>query len=125
MKFRHLIAAFLAVALLAAGFAWWMTRPPAPCAPPSPSDVAETVPVPEPHSPGNVTRRQEPPPPIAPTSPAQPTVADIAPAPTKLERLERIRQTFTQLAAGDPRAALAAARNLEDETERETALMTI
>jgi hypothetical protein len=44
---------------------------------------------------------------------------------TKLDRLERIRQTFKELAAGDPRTALVAARNLEDETERETALMTL
>ena len=45
--------------------------------------------------------------------------------PTKLERLEQIREKFKGLAAGDPKAALAAAREIKDEGEREAALLTL
>ena len=43
----------------------------------------------------------------------------------KLERLEQTRQTFRLLAAGDPASAMRAAKELKDETERETALLTL
>jgi hypothetical protein len=48
------------------------------------------------------------------------------PAPTnKLERLEQIRENFRAFAAGDPTNALRAAKQITDETERETALLTL
>jgi hypothetical protein len=43
----------------------------------------------------------------------------------KLERLKQIRETFVGLAAGEPTTALRAAKQLADETERETALLTL
>ncbi len=46
-------------------------------------------------------------------------------ATNKLERLTQIRETFRALAAGDRTAALRAAKQITDETERETALFTL
>ncbi len=43
----------------------------------------------------------------------------------KLERLAGIRDQFRALAAGEPTAALRAAKQLTDDTERETALLTL
>jgi PDZ domain len=43
----------------------------------------------------------------------------------KLERLNRIRQSFVALAAGNPTNALRAVKDLTDETERETALLAL
>ncbi len=43
----------------------------------------------------------------------------------KLERLAGIRDQFRALAAGEPTAALRAAKRLTDDTERETALLTL
>jgi hypothetical protein len=43
----------------------------------------------------------------------------------KLERLTQIRETFRGLAVGDPTVALRAAKQIGDETERETALFTL
>jgi hypothetical protein len=43
----------------------------------------------------------------------------------KLERLNRIRQTFVALAAGNPTNALRAVKDLADDTERETALLAL
>jgi hypothetical protein len=42
-----------------------------------------------------------------------------------LERLNRIRQSFVALAAGNPTNALRAAKNLTNDTERETALLAL
>ena len=50
---------------------------------------------------------------------------EFALAPNKLERLAQIRETFRALAAGAPTAALRAAKQIGDETERETALLTL
>jgi hypothetical protein len=48
------------------------------------------------------------------------------PAPVnKAERLAQLRETFRALAAGDPKAALRAAKQLTEETERETALLAL
>ena len=71
-------------------------------------------------------------PPARPVVPA-PTETTIAAAPVekpapaanKLERLSQIRETFRALAAGDPTTALRAAKQITDETERETALLTL
>ena len=43
----------------------------------------------------------------------------------KLERLAQIRETFRQLAAGDKLNAMRAAKQIADDTERETALLTL
>jgi hypothetical protein len=43
----------------------------------------------------------------------------------KLERLDRIRQSFIALAAGNPTNALRAAKDLTNDTERETALLAL
>ncbi len=47
------------------------------------------------------------------------------PVTNKLDRLRKTRETFTALAAGDPATALRAARQLTDENQRETALLTL
>jgi hypothetical protein len=49
----------------------------------------------------------------------------LASGTNKLERLAQIRQQFEGLAAGDPGAAMQAAKLIQDETERETALLTL
>ena len=43
----------------------------------------------------------------------------------KLDRLTQIRETFRALASGDKTHALRAAKQITDETERETALLTL
>jgi len=55
-----------------------------------------------------------------------PTPAEESLAPTnKLQRLAQIREAFRALAAGEPTAAMRAAKQLTNETERETALLTL
>ena len=53
----------------------------------------------------------------------------VPPAPAlvinKLERLNQIRESFRALAAGSPAIAMKAARQLTNEVERETALVTL
>jgi len=86
------------------------------------------------------TSPDSPPPPIAseaasPSRPISPSARERAqthelmekPAPStnKLERLTQIRESFRALAAGDPTTALRAAKQVKDETERETALLTL
>ena len=55
----------------------------------------------------------------------QPAPAEKVPAAGRLERLTQIREQFRVLAAGAPKAAMDAAKQLTDETERETALLTL
>jgi hypothetical protein len=43
----------------------------------------------------------------------------------KAERLAQLREAFRAMAAGDPKTALRAAKQLADETERETALLAL
>jgi hypothetical protein len=52
-------------------------------------------------------------------------VEKLALATNKLDRLAQIRETFRKLAAGDKTNALHAAKQIVDETERETALLTL
>jgi hypothetical protein len=47
------------------------------------------------------------------------------PATNKLETLKQIRESFVVLASGDPATAIRAAKEIKDETERETALLTL
>jgi hypothetical protein len=65
---------------------------------------------------------------LPPQAPAASQSAPIEPPPahsTKADRLAQLRETFRALAAGDPKTALRAAKQLTDETERETALLTL
>jgi hypothetical protein len=50
---------------------------------------------------------------------------DSITATNKLERLAQIRENFRALAAGDQAVALKAAKQIKDDTERETALLTL
>ena len=70
------------------------------------------------------------------TSPAKQTVASknvtnpsasdpLGGITNKLDRLNRIRQSFLALAAGNPTNALRAAKEFTNETERETALLAL
>ncbi len=61
---------------------------------------------------------------------SQPAVVEApaekpAVATNKLDRLTQIRETFRALAGGDKTNALRAAKQIMDETERETALLTL
>jgi hypothetical protein len=51
--------------------------------------------------------------------------AEKVAATDRLERLTQIREQFHLLAAGAPQAAMDAAKQLTDEIERETALLTL
>ena len=118
------------VAALAAGVAAFWLRPPAsspelptpppaalaePAEPPPPATPAEPVSPPQPKAPAaSENLAAQPPPPENPPA-----------APNKAERLAQLRETFRALAAGDPRSALRAARQLTDEVERETALLAL
>jgi len=61
------------------------------------------------------------------SKPATPVVPELPAILTtnKLERLTLIRERFHTLAGGEPGVALRAAKQVIDETERETALMTL
>src|SRR5579872_1873069 len=49
----------------------------------------------------------------------------VVQATNKLERLRQTRERFQALAAGDPSVALKAAKQIADDNERETALLTL
>ena len=95
---------------------------------PQPSDIAlsPAPPEPTPETPEPVASPRRPVSPEADTA-VQRKLAAPQPAPTtnKLERLAQIRESFRALAAGDPTAALRAAKQIRDGTERETALLTL
>ncbi len=55
------------------------------------------------------------------SAPPDPTVASAS----KLERLDQTRASVLNLASGDPAIALRAAKQITDENERETALLTL
>jgi hypothetical protein len=78
------------------------------------SAIPEPVPAPQPVA---VTES------IAPAIPEP--AAQPAESTNKLERLTQIRETFRKLAAGDRTTAMRAAKQITDETERETALLTL
>jgi PDZ domain-containing protein len=68
----------------------------------------------------------EPTPQSATNDDASKTIAErLAATRDKLERLAQIRESFRALAAGAPASALRAAKQIEDETEREVALFTL
>jgi len=129
MKTKVTIALIIAGAALAATVA--ILRPPGQPASsePEPADTTLSSIPPDP-----------PPPPVIPESvsalrpipvtesepPVPPEPAEQPAASTnKLERLTKIRESFRALATGDPTLALRAAKQITDETERETALLTL
>jgi hypothetical protein len=59
------------------------------------------------------------------SAPLNPKLEQPPPVTNKVERLAQIRETFRALAAGDPAAAMRAAKELTDDNERETALLTL
>lgn len=59
------------------------------------------------------------------SSPVVPQAPEETLATNKLQRLAQIRETFRALAAGDKLSAMRAAKQITDETERETALLTL
>ncbi len=129
MNAKATIALIVGLTALAVILASRLTRtqPEAP-APPrleANSAIDPASPPPEPVVPGNV--------PAAPSVSPRPdrsrtelsTMEESLGATNKLERLSQIREAFHLWAAGDPTAAIRAARQLSDETERETALLTL
>jgi hypothetical protein len=127
MKSRSLAAAALLIALLCVGLALFRSREPA-------SQLASSQPAAEQVQPAPLPTVSAPePPPVLATPAAPPTESVVAqaeavtakPGTNKLERLDRIRETFRALATGDPKRALAAVREITDESEREVALMTL
>jgi hypothetical protein len=129
VKTSTVLACGFALALLASILAWFWVKVDAPATPlliaPTPVETAKleesaTSPSADIQSAPALTR-----------PPVQPPIAAAAPAATnvgsgsKLDQLDRIRDSFRALAKGDPRQALAAVRELKDESERETALLAI
>jgi hypothetical protein len=128
MRAKVILALTLVVGLLA--LAVVVLRPLLPPAgrPPDQTDLAPSA---EPvHSPPPFARREPrpAPPPIGPRA-GEATPQPLVPSPvastSKLERLDALRETFRALAGGDPGTALRAAKQLPDETELETAFLTV
>lgn len=118
------------VAVLAAGLTAVWLRPPAgepePAQPP-PAEVGEpteTEPPPTPIESAAHPQRMRPAASESVVAQPPPLPAPSAPV-NKVERLAQLRETFRALAAGEPKAALGAARQLTDEVERETALLAL
>ena len=129
MSKKVIVALIGVVAALAAVVAAFWLRPPAGSPEPQPPPVALAEPA-EPPPPPTPTEPVSPPQPMAPAAServvAQPPPPEQPPAPlNKAERLAQLRETFRTLAAGDPKTALRAARQLTDEVERETALLAL
>lgn len=87
------------------------------------AEQAETSPVPTPIEPAAPPRPKTPIPSERPSAPL-PSERPLAPS-NKADRLAQIREIFRALAAGDPKKAMLAAKQLTDETERETALLAL
>lgn len=128
MKARTFIAATFAIALVSAAVAWiWqLAKPSSPSVQPGPVEIGQTqplapaVPASRPAAKANAATEN-----IASEIPsaANPPAA-VQPVETKLERLDRIRETFRKLAA-EPKSAIAAVKELTDEAEREAAMLSL
>ena len=128
MKAKITVGLILAAGVLAATLA--ILHPPGQIASSEPQEAEANLSsaLPEPPQP-------QTPEPVAATRPAAPLKTETtvlrapadapAAATNKLERLTRTREPFRALAAGDPTPALRAAKQITDETERETALLTL
>jgi hypothetical protein len=126
---RIALAVVLVAAVAVVTFVFTQTRVAPPSVETEPQNtmsapaLAELAPLP------TISTSEPLPPPVA-TAASQPAVTEPppekpAPATNKLERLAQIRETFRALAAGDKTNALRAAKQITDETERETALLTL
>ncbi len=128
MKAKITIALILAAGVLAATLA--VLHPPSQTlisAPQQPDTALSSAPLesPQPETPKPVAAPRLPAPPETETT-VLPAQADPpAAAANKLERLTQSRESFRALAAADPTAALRAAKQITNETERETALLTL
>ncbi len=128
MKGKITIALILAAGVLAATLA--VLHPPSqkPISAPQQPDTALSSAPPE--SPQPETPKSAAAPPLPAPSEIETTVvpapADTPAAATnKLQRLTQTRESFRALAAGDSTSALRAAKQITNETERETALLTL
>jgi len=122
-----LILTCLFVAALAGGVAVFCLRAPS---------VAPSAPQPQPAAAVTPERPVPPAPPTPPPRPITPSISEPTarrspppesnPASTnRVELLSQLRQRFRTLAAGDPKAAFAAAKQLTNDVERETALLAL
>jgi len=115
-------------ALLTGLFACWLMSPTGSPELSQPQTVAaagsvEPPQAPMQNEPANPPRTKTP---AAGESTPSQTLPEAPPAPlNKAERLAQLRESFRALAAGDPKTALRAAKQLTDETERETALLAL
>jgi len=120
----RIIFALLGLGAFAAAFvSFHLTTHPALVMPPSPlqSPVAKPIALP-PIRPEPV----QPPALPKPRPTVRPPVPEVDLTPTnRAEYLGQLRERFRTLAAGDPRLALAAAKELADEVDRETALFSL
>jgi len=130
MSKRTILALIGLAAALAAGVAAFWLRPPPGGPEPALSPAAGLAEPAEPAPPLIAAEPVAPPQPLAPPAGesviAQPPLPEKPPAPlNKAERLAQLHETFRALAAGDPKTALGAARQLTNDVERETALLAL
>src|SRR5208282_5706091 len=129
MKMKGILAVISVVAALLAGIlAFWLRSPIGGPGQQQPQHVAASGPAESAPPPTAI----EPAAPLRPKARAASASAVAQPPPeepptpmNKAERLAQLRETFRAMAAGDPKAALRAAKQLTDETERETALLAL
>ncbi len=125
-----LAAAILAVIVTVIPWSRPANQNPQPAAQSETQAQSEPVETPSevPRAPGNPEPIQKSTPPgsTAAESPAVPSApAELPSGTNKLERLNKIRETFVTLASGNPTNALRAAKQLKDDNERETALLAL
>jgi len=126
--FKVMLALALAAAALAAVIAVFHLQTKLPVSLSEPPGAAASVSISEAPTP-TISRDEPSAPPVA--SPTLDRVVTIepaenpAPSTNKLERLTQLREMFRALAAGDRIAAIRAAKQITNEVERETALLTL
>ncbi len=134
MKAKAIFALVIGMSALALIIAARYTRSPSagPESQPPETDLSSNAPQQAPHPASLLTHhasritRPSTPPPQTSQGAVGPVPTEELGAPTnKLQRLTRAREAFRVLAAGDPATALRAAKQIADETERETALLTL
>jgi hypothetical protein len=119
--FAVIIGLAALVALLAVGYRWTRSQErevPPQAYPPASDPVTESA-TPEAAPSDNRILPQPGPTAFSESVPAPALVTN------KLQRLNDTRETFRRLAAGDATVAIRAAKQLTDDTERETALLTL
>jgi len=119
-----ILAAGVLVVMLAVRYPPGQTATPEP-QPPEPTLSSTPPEPPQPEVPTPVRSSRPPVPAETETTVRRAPAAPPAATTNKLERLAQIRESFRALAAGDPASAMRAAKQITDETERETALLTL